>query len=290
MFSPLDVSSDLSERLNYNIPDFPLYIKRDNLSRYGYKALCHWHTDLEFIFALHGSMNFFVNGAIYHLEGSSGIFVNSKRLHYGFSEDHTDCEFIALVISPSLFFEHALATKKYFKEKFGSSSQDCICLNKQVEWQRNILDTMYFLNKEMSRNQPNILRIMSLSTLLCADVGDHLVTGKSHLDEDSIQNLVWRMTDYIHRNYDRRISLNDIAGAGMICRSKCCQLFKTYLKQSPNNYLTRYRLAKSRNLLRNTHLTVSEISAICGFQTPSYFTHVFNKEMGKTPKEFRQSQ
>ncbi len=55
---PLDVYSDLSEQVKYNLADLCLYIKTDYLSRYGYVADCHWHSDLEFIYILDGTMDF----------------------------------------------------------------------------------------------------------------------------------------------------------------------------------------------------------------------------------------
>ena len=59
------VSSDLSERIDYNIPDLPIYARRDALSSFpDYRCPCHWHRDLEFIHVISGQMQYFVNGAI----------------------------------------------------------------------------------------------------------------------------------------------------------------------------------------------------------------------------------
>lgn len=42
----LEVYSDLSEKLNYNLPDFPLYVREGRLSHYfRHAAAAHWHLD-----------------------------------------------------------------------------------------------------------------------------------------------------------------------------------------------------------------------------------------------------
>lgn len=56
--SPLDVYSDLSEQLHFNIPNLQLYVQKDYLSRYGYAVACCQHPDLEFILVLDGIMDF----------------------------------------------------------------------------------------------------------------------------------------------------------------------------------------------------------------------------------------
>lgn len=79
------------------------------------------------------------------------------------------------------------------------------------------------------------------------------------------------MTGFIGQNYDSKITLDDIAASGSVCRSKCCRLFNEYVGQSPNAYLTRYRINKSLEMLRETNMSVIEVSLACGFQSPSYF-------------------
>jgi hypothetical protein len=50
-----EVFSDLSEQLNYHLPDFPLYVRQGALLQFDrYAAACHWHSDLEFILVLDG--------------------------------------------------------------------------------------------------------------------------------------------------------------------------------------------------------------------------------------------
>ena len=77
------------------------------------------------------------------------------------------------------------------------------------------------------------------------------------------------------------------AAAGYVCRSSCCSIFKEYLNQTPNAYLTEYRISKSVELLANPDLSVTEIAMQCGFSGSSYFTETFRKAIGCTPSDYR---
>ncbi|HHG8774175.1 TPA: helix-turn-helix domain-containing protein [Raoultella planticola] len=288
MSSPLQVFSDLSEKLHYNLADLPLYVRKDELSRYGYAAPCHWHHDLEFIFIITGEMDFFINGNIVTITASNGVFINSKRLHYGFSTQHKDCTFIALVISPTLFPEGSHLLKKYFEKKFGASADDFILLNNGVAWQSAALERVVNIYNAMRRVNVNPLSVLAELFCLCSETAEHIQeTGGAGVDSHRYM-LVWDMTEYIHRHYDKKITLNEIAAAGAVCRSRCCELFKEHLKQTPNAYLIRFRIAKSGEMLRETSRTIAEIALICGFQSASYFSYLFRKETGMTPNDYRQ--
>jgi AraC-like DNA-binding protein len=284
----LEIFSDMSERLNYNLPGFPLYVRKGELRHFDrYAAACHWHPDIEFIFILDGNMDYFVNNQILHIGTGEGIFVNSKRLHYGFSKDNSDCTFICVVVHLSLLGEETHTGKEYIESKFGSASEDFILLTEKSGWHREALQTISRIYGEMYEGAQNPLRLISQTTSLCACIGDNIqpVTMR-HTDEYTWLS-VWNMTGYIQKNYNRKITLDDIAAAGFVCRSKCCKLFNEYIGQTPNAYLTRYRIQKSCEMLIETNMSVMEISMACGFQSPSYFTQIFQKENGLTPRDFR---
>ena len=287
MDSPLEVFSDLSERLNYNLPDFPLYVRKDKLFRYRYAAACHWHPDLEFILVLDGSMDFFVNGKTVHIDAHNGIFVNSKRLHYGFSTDKTNCSFIAAVIHPALLFENSHAVKVYLNRKFGADTDDFILLSPQIEWQQETLILLRQIYDEMYGDARNPLRLLSQAVGLCGNIGDHVQQGPGYPMDEQLRAIVWNMTGFIHQHYDAKITLDNIAASGAVCRSKCCELFSKYLGQTPNTYLMRYRITKCCDMLRETNRTVCDIGIACGFQSASYFSFVFRRETGLTPQDYR---
>jgi AraC-like DNA-binding protein len=98
---------------------------------------------------------------------------------------------------------------------------------------------------------------------------------------------VQEMTRFIHQNYDQKITLEEIAYAGAVCRSRCCTLFNKYVGQTPNNYVTQYRLQKSCEMLKETRRSISEIALACGFQSASYFSSIFRKQMGVVPQNYR---
>ncbi len=99
---------DFSETVAYNNPLFPAYVVYGFLSSYpDYSSVSHWHKDLEFILIKKGTMAYNVNGRLIGLEEGSGIIVNSRQLHYGFSAEHNECEFICILLSPELLLENS---------------------------------------------------------------------------------------------------------------------------------------------------------------------------------------
>lgn len=70
--------------------------------------------------------------------------------------------------------------------------------------------------------------------------------------------------------------------AGMSTR-QLERLFRRYLHRSPKRYYMEVRLAKARNLLMQTTLSVIEIALACGFSSPSHFSKCYRAQYGATP-------
>jgi AraC family transcriptional regulator, melibiose operon regulatory protein len=287
----LEVFSDMSERLDYNLPGFPVYARKGELRHFDrHAAACHWHPDLEFILILNGAMDYFVNGQTLSVNKGEGIFVNSKRLHYGFSDDKTDCSFIVVVVHPIMLGLNTPIGKAFCELKFGFYTNDYFLLKAETKWQEKILTLIKQIFDEVHKSEENPLYILSLVTSLCACTAENLHSSLE-LRDNNLDVKSWmairNMTGFIFQNYGNKITLDDIAASGSVCRSKCCQLFSEYIGQTPNNYLTGYRIGKSCEMLKESNMSVLEVSMACGFQSPSYFTSIFQKEIGLTPREYR---
>ena len=98
------------------------------------------------------------------------------------------------------------------------------------------------------------------------------------------------MIGYIQKFYKKKITLDDIAKAGMVGQSKCCKLFDRYIGMTPNTYLIRYRLHQSTWYLKNTDTTITEIAQTVGFSGSSYYAEVFGKWYDKSPSEYRKEE
>jgi len=66
------------------------------------------------------------------------------------------------------------------------------------------------------------------------------------------------------------------------------RLFKRATGQSPSQYFIRLRMARARQLLLETDLSVIEIGMEVGYSSPSHFSQVFRREVGVTPSAYRQ--
>ena len=92
---------------------------------------------------------------------------------------------------------------------------------------------------------------------------------------------------FIEANCDRNLKLREIAQAVGLSEYYCDRQFKKSLGITPHQYLTRYRIDRAKQLLKQQDLTIAQIAQKCGFSSQSYFTKQFRQIVGVTPKVYR---
>ncbi len=93
---------------------------------------------------------------------------------------------------------------------------------------------------------------------------------------------------YLHENYTRPVSRWEIAEAVGVSEDYLSR-FNRELNISPWDYLNRYRVLQSRQLLLNTTETIGSIARQVGFKDQAYFSRVFHKVTGVSPQGFRET-
>ena len=81
----------------------------------------------------------------------------------------------------------------------------------------------------------------------------------------------------------------DLAGSVQVSRRQLERLFRLYLNDTPSGFYLRLRLDKARQLLRQTDMSVLEVSIACGFDSPSYFTRSYRARFQRCPREDRRT-
>ncbi len=102
-------------------------------------------------------------------------------------------------------------------------------------------------------------------------------------------DVVFKTMEYIRQNYDRKLSLDDIAQHVYLSRSYLSSLFREETGQTLFSYINRVRVEKSKLFLMDSSVSLAEAAAQCGFEDQSYFTKVFRKITGMSPKQYRNS-
>lgn len=93
--------------------------------------------------------------------------------------------------------------------------------------------------------------------------------------------------NFVMRNFQKEITLDDIAISLNMGRSSFCVFFKKCCGTSFFDFLTKYRLDIACNLLVHSELDVSEICFSVGFNDVPHFNRVFKRYKGRTPREYR---
>lgn len=283
----IKINNDSSEIISYDEAGVPIYIREGYLSSYpNYHALCHWHEDIEFIYVLDGCMDYYVNGENVLLEKGDSIVINSGRLHYGYSNLEKECHFYCIILHPSLITTNKVLVKKYISAITQNGRKDYILFHDD----KNISELLKAIyNLKINPSSSYELDVIGLFHVLWKKIYDFMIKESNINDVNSNTELASQraMVSYIYQNYSNNISLNDIASSGNICRSKCCQIFKKYIGQSPMDFVNSYRLEVSQHLLLTTSRSITDICTVCGFNHLSYFTKQFQVKYGCTPRDYR---
>jgi len=100
--------------------------------------------------------------------------------------------------------------------------------------------------------------------------------------------MIQKAKQYIHlHSADQDISLHSVASVVNVSPNHFSTIFSQETGETFIEYLTQVRISKSKDLLLTTQLRSSDIAYEVGFGDPHYFSHIFKKYTGISPREFR---
>lgn len=291
MYYALDVKTNGAERIKYNNTDMPLYARQGRLSSFrNYAAACHWHDDVEFIITQKGYMRYNVNGQTIVIEEGEGLFVNAEQLHYGCSEDGSDCEFLCILFSPRLLCVNRYMEQKCVAPLIRNAAFPYSIIQPYSKWEMKMLCDLKHLFTLINDSKPlAIIEAGECLHSIWAGLFKNM-PASSPQDSSTDKHLasLRLMMEFIHANYSHKITLLMIAKSGGVCQSNCCVIFNRFLHKTPIQYLTSYRLQSGANMLLENKLNITEIASACGFRSSSFFSETFKKIYNCTPTKYQQ--
>ena len=124
----------------------------------------------------------------------------------------------------------------------------------------------------------------ALSQLLCL-IQFRMGTAepKGRTAEEGIE----RSIDFMHKNLAKALRLSDLSKIAGMSPNYYGMLFNTRYSYTPINYFNRLKVQRACELLTTTGMRIGEVGEMLGFPDPYYFSRLFKKVMGISPRDYR---
>ncbi len=270
---------------------FPFLVSYQKLSEYESGSfMWHWHPEIEITYVQKGTMCYKVNHMVYHLKEGDIVFNNSGALHSGTMENQKDCAYIPVTFDSRLIygFFQSTVNSKYVDPVIQDSMLPAICIDQSEPWHKPFREYLLRII-DLDEKKPDFYELditiclQSIWRLLL----EHITYEPQASRENSLEyDRIKKILSYIEENYQNKITLNDIAGHIHLCESECTRLFKRHMNTTLFAFLQEYRIERSLEFLQADQ-PVSAVADKAGFSDPNYYSKVFAKIKGCSPREYR---
>lgn len=286
----------IHEQRAHGKKDFPLCVYHNTCNKETVMDY-HWHEEAEFIYLVSGNVEFCVDGEPVQLNAGQALFIKSGQIHSGRKEPAERCDFYSIVFSLNILdsedlggsrdaYINPLIAKRYSFPQHYSDSDD--------RFGRHVINKLGAICLAFQEKGPAYeLEIISL---LYAIVARLAVCGRLELEttiscdwEGYKKERFKSVLDFIHTNYKRRITVDDMARQVSLSTFHFSRFFKTISGKTPVEYLNEYRIDQATHLLMTTSDKIMDIAFECGFPNFSYFIKLFRKYKSITPSDFRKN-
>lgn len=108
----------------------------------------------------------------------------------------------------------------------------------------------------------------------------------THETRDSL--IVSRMKDYLSEHIHENITIEMLAKEFFLSATHAKRIFKQVTDRSIMSYFTELKIKEAKSLIKNSDLSLREISELLAYSSPAHFSDVFRRHTAQTPSEYRQ--
>ena len=159
-----------------------------------------------------------------------------------------------------------------------------LCRKWDLDVPREALHKAYFSGKVVSQKEhDSAVKLLSIFAQHLAMLSNQVFIQQ----ENAEPPVITKARAFIHEHQTEELKLGQVAKAVNMSSYYFCKTFKKVTGINFTDYVARIRIEKSKNLLLNPNLRVSEIAFEVGFQSLTHFNRVFKKILGQSPTDYR---
>jgi beta-xylosidase/AraC-like DNA-binding protein len=244
------------------------------------KEEIHFHQDVELIYVLEGEMELKVEADIFKLKQDDFVVVNPNKKHsYKCSQDILMASFYISFQRLSSFLENSLIL-------FWCNS----AIDKDYSYDkvRKILKLIFnhYLNRKGKEDFYEYSLFYQLVNLLTNNFLINNADERFHDKENKYDDRINEITNYIRGNYNKPISLNDLANQLHLSNAYLSRYLKKHLGMNFIDYLNNVRLHYALEDLLYTEATITRAALDNGFANTAVFNKLFKATYNMTPSAY----
>lgn len=257
---------------------------------YPSKSMNHYHAHdtYEFFYLCNGERFYYISGQDYCVKRGDVVLINRNVIHKTRPTNVPDYERIVLQI-PHDFLAPDDPDDLDLTECF-SYSTPVISLERKNQ---SIIESILLNILDEMQNEAagfkSIVRAQITQALVF--IHRHALSGNHKLIQETyVHKKIHDVVAYIGSNHMNEIALANLAEHFHISKSHLARTFKKVTGLTIVEYLNSVRITYAKRLLRNTEMSISQISSETGFNNVSHFDRTFKKLTGCSPSHFRKLQ
>jgi len=252
-----------------------------------YQMPFHWHKEWEIFRVISGSFQFHMDGQEYFATQGDILLIRGGTLHGGIPND---CVYECFVFDLYGLFRTMELVKGYLRPFYRQTCLPQSFFPADDTPVHKITDRL--MTALHQGTSPELDAVSGLCSLFSYILKEKLYTPNPGSDDAQPHRVdqIKAVLEYIEANYNAPLSLEKLADVVGMNPKYFCRVFNRLTHQSPMDYVNFYRIEQAAYLLSSTQKTITDVGMECGFWESSYFTKVFKKYKGVTPKQYRHAQ
>ena len=227
------------------------------------------------------------------------IYFSFNDLNFEPTVEIGENQYFASILSPNIphtdlsedFIHYycILINKPYFEQQYRLyTDEEPDFLWKQFTVGSDILTVLNAFASEYSSHPVNENITLDAQATILTHKMIRSIRGEGADARPVSQNYcVARAQHYIQQHFSDSITVGSLAQMGHMSESNFTRTFKRETGLTPIEYLIEIRIEKSKKLLQNKAISITEIAAACGFGSSAHFAAAFKRLLSITPSEYR---
>lgn len=251
----------------------------------------HLHDWVELVYVYEGKGIFFIDNTFHDMEEGDLFTIPGNTIHQAFPDKDNPVRSTAIFFSPSLVQSTVIWEPFSFMQLFDRSQKRRYYKFPLMPDQREVCAS--YINRIYQEDQERQtgfhygiitqlqLMLLHITRNCLQDTQESFAKPKSGL------SWIHNTFNLIEQHLVKGISLTELAKSASVTPAHLSRVFKKLTGMNLIHYMTKKRMIKAKELLKDTNEKINMVAVQCGFESLPHFHRTFKKHVDLTPAEFR---